>query len=49
MNIQVIEKQLAKFIYELENEDRLGGVGLKDKLESSQIYKKNKKNFIKEK
>jgi len=48
MDIVEIEKQLSKFIYELENEDRLVRVGLKDKLESSKIYKKYKKLFNKE-
>lgn len=48
MEIAEIEKQLSRFIYELENEDRLVRVGLKDKLESSKIYKKYKSLFTKE-
>lgn len=47
MNIADLENLLAKFIYELENEDRLVRVGLKDKLESSKIYKKYKQIFSK--
>ncbi len=43
-----IEKQLSKFIYELENEDRLVRVGLKDKLETSKIYQNYKNLFTKE-
>lgn len=40
MDIQKTEKQLEKFIYELETEDRLVRVGLKEKLETAKIYKK---------
>lgn len=48
MDIQNLEKDFAKFIYELETEDRLVRVGLKDKLESAKIYAKYKDLFTKE-
>ncbi|HSX19372.1 MAG TPA: hypothetical protein VLE91_04580 [Candidatus Saccharimonadales bacterium] len=48
MDIKQVEDQLSKFIYELENEDRLVRVGLKDVAESAVIYKKYKDLFTKE-
>lgn len=48
MDTRAIEEKLSKFIYELENEDRLVRVGLKDSAESSKIYKKYKSLFTKE-
>lgn len=45
MNIKLLENNLAKFLYELETEDRLVRVGLKDKLETVKIYKKYEKLF----
>ena len=48
MDVVNLEKQLAGFIYELETEDRLVRVGLKDKLESEKIYKKYQSLFTKE-
>ncbi|MDZ4209620.1 MAG: hypothetical protein U1C56_00405 [Candidatus Curtissbacteria bacterium] len=45
MDILDLEDQLSKFIYELETEDRLVRVGLKDTAESSKIYKKYKSIF----
>ncbi|MBI4037558.1 hypothetical protein HY382_00760 [Candidatus Curtissbacteria bacterium] len=45
MNIREIENILAKFLYDLETEDRLVRVGLKDKLESAKIYKKYERLF----
>lgn len=43
-----LEDQLAKFIYELETEDRLVRVGLKEKAETSKIFKKYKNLFTRE-
>lgn len=48
MVIEKLEKNFAKFIYELETEDRLVRVGLKDKLESAKIYAKYQDLFAKE-
>jgi len=48
MDIKNLEDQLAKFIYELETEDRLVRVGLKDKAETAKIYKKYKNLFTRE-
>lgn len=48
MDISNLEDQLSKFIYELENEDRLVRVGLKDVAESAAIYKKYKDLFTRE-
>src|SRR3989344_5055843 len=49
MDIKAIEDRLSKFIYELENEDRLVRVGLKDVAETANIYRKYKDLFTKEK
>lgn len=43
-----LENKLSKFIHELETEDRLVRVGLKDVSESAKIYKKYKDLFTKE-
>src|SRR3990167_4704025 len=48
MDVKNLEDQLAKFIYELETEDRLVRVGLKEKAETAKIYKKYQKLFTKE-
>ena len=48
MDIKALEEEISKFIYELENEDRLVRVGLKDNSESSKVYKKYSKLFSKE-
>jgi len=48
MDIKALEDQLSKFIYELETEDRLVRVGLKDKAETEKIYKKHKELFTEE-
>lgn len=48
MIISEVEAELAKFIRELENEDRLVRVGLKDTADSASIYKKYSKLFTKE-
>lgn len=45
MDPKKIENQLSLFYYELENEDRLVRVGLKDKLETAKIYAKYKDLF----
>lgn len=48
MDTKKLEDQLTKFIYELETEDRLVRVGLKDKLETEKVYKKYQNIFTKE-
>lgn len=48
MDIKKIEQELEKFIYELETEDRLVRVGLKEKSESELIYQKYRDLFKKE-
>ena len=40
MDIKHVEQQLAKFIYDLETEDRLVRVGLKETAETEKVYKK---------
>lgn len=40
MDIYKLETEIAKFIYELQTEDRLVRVGLKDKSESAKVYQK---------
>ena len=47
MDVKNIETELSKFIYELETEDRLVRVGLKEKAETAKIYKKYQKLFQK--
>lgn len=47
MDIYKLETEIAKFIYELETEDRLVRVGLKDVAESAKVYKKYKHLFSK--
>lgn len=47
MDIKKLESEIAKFIWEIETEDRLVRVGLKDKLETAKIYKKYAKVFDK--
>src|SRR3989344_4618640 len=48
MDVKQIEIELAKFIYELETEDRLVRVGLKEKAETAKIYKKYQNLFRRE-
>lgn len=48
MDIKTIEDQIAKFIYDLETEDRLVRVGLKDVAETAKIYKRYKDLFTKD-
>lgn len=48
MDIKLLENNLAKFLYDLETEDRLVRVGLKDKLESAKIYKQHEHLFFRE-
>ena len=48
MDVKNIETELSKFIYELETEDRLVRVGLKEKAETSKIYKKYQNLFTRE-
>lgn len=48
MDISQIEETLSKFIYELETEDRLVRVGLKDTAQTAPIYKKYRNLFTKE-
>lgn len=43
-----MEDEISKFIYDLETEDRLVRVGLKDTAETAKIYKKYKDLFTKE-
>ncbi len=45
MDIQELETEIAKFIYDLETEDRLVRVGLKDVAKSAKVYKKYKHLF----
>lgn len=42
MDLVAIEKDLAKFLYDLETEDRLVRVGLKETSESQKVYQKFK-------
>ncbi|MEK9146747.1 MAG: hypothetical protein AAB639_00950 [Patescibacteria group bacterium] len=48
MDIKILEDQLAKFIYDLETEDRLVRVGLKEVAETSKIYKKYQDLFTRQ-
>lgn len=48
MDTKNLEDQISKFIYDLENEDRLVRVGLNDVAESAKIYRKYKGLFTKE-
>src|SRR3989338_7898233 len=48
MDTKTIEDQLSKFIYELETEDRLVRIGLKDTAQTAKIYKKHSVLFTKE-
>ena len=48
MDTKTIEDQLSKFIYELETEDRLVRIGLKDTAQTAKIYKKHSALFTKE-
>src|SRR3972149_197566 len=45
MDVKNLEDQLARFIYELDTEDRLVRVGLKEKAETVEIYKKSQELF----
>lgn len=47
MDINKLESEIAKFIWEIGTEDRLVRVGLKNKLETAKIYKKYAKVFDK--
>ena len=47
LDLKMLQGQIAKFNLELETEDRLVRVGLKDKLESAKVYKKHKDLFSK--
>lgn len=49
MDIKSLEEQIAKFIYELETEDRLVRVGLKDVAATAKVYKKFKELFTSQK
>src|SRR3990170_5952582 len=48
MDVKQIEIELSKFIYELETENRLCRVGLKEKAQTSKIYKKYQNLFTRE-
>lgn len=45
MDMVKLQRDLARFLKELETEDRLVRVGLKDKLQSAAIYKKHSKLY----
>lgn len=48
MGVQELETEIAKFIYELETEDRLVRVGLKEESQTAAIYKKYKELFTRQ-
>src|SRR3989338_3994305 len=48
MDVKNIETELSKFIYALETENRLCRVGLKEKAQTSKIYKKYQNLFTRE-
>ncbi len=48
MDIKRLEKKIHDFIYDLETEDRLNRVGLKEKSELAKVFKKYKKLFTKQ-
>lgn len=48
MDSKTLEDQISKFVYDLETEDRLIRVGLKDVAESAKIYKKYSGLFTKD-
>ena len=48
MDVKQIEIELSKFIYALETENRLCRVGLKEKAQTSKIYKKYQNLFTRE-